>query len=536
MKLMFILLLAGTLPGVVASEGATAASARGKTSIRSDFNGDGFSDLAVGIQRKTVKGQDEAGAVQILYGSDDGIQADQPDDQLWTQDSPGVKDEAEPLDRFGSALAAGDFNADGYADLAVGVPSEGYGGVDYGAGVAEVLYGSAAGLQADGPDDQWWSQDSPGVEDRGESKEYFGSALSSGDFDADGFADLAVGVIDEDGRSESDFHAGAVNVLYGSLDGLQVESPLDQIWSQSTPGVKGRSEGTSNACECFGAALTNADFNGDGFDDLVIGIFGEGDDERGSAGAVEVLYGSDDGLQAGAPDDQLWSQDSPGVRDHADEGDIFGVTLAAGDFNSDGFADLAVGAQNEGAKGKTEGGIVEVLYGAARGLQASSPDDQLWSQASAGVKDKFEGGDLFGRALAAEDFNVDGFDDLVVGVNENAAGAAVVFYGSPDGLQTASPDDQLWSQASPGVKGETGDHGFGRSLSAGDFNGDGVNDLAVGVPFEGTAVQGAVSVLYSSAQGIQADAPDDQLWSQASQGVKGTPEPSDNFSLALVSG
>jgi FG-GAP repeat protein len=536
-RLVIVLLLWGVLPApAFAGARQSHQLSPREAETRSDFNGDGFSDLAVGIKRETLHGMEEAGAVSVLYGSSAGLQAGQPDDQLWTQDSPGVKDEVEALDRFGSALAAGDFNEDGYADLAIGVPSEGFGSVDYGAGVVEVLYGSPAGLQADGPDDQLWSQDSPGVQDRAGEKEYFGTALSGGDFNGDGFADLAVGVIDESGTSENDVDSGAVNVLYGSNEGLQVASPQDQIWSQASPGVKGRPEGNTEACECFGGSLANSDFNGDGFDDLAIGVYGEGDQRKGSAGAVAVLYGSGEGLQADAPDDQLWSQDSPGVRDHADGSDIFGVTVAAGDFNGDGYGDLGVGAQNESAKGGQDGGIVEVLYGAPLGLQAFSPDDQLWSQASMGVKDRFEDQDLFGRALGVADFNGDGFGDLAVGVSENSSGAAAVLYGSAAGLQSSAPDDQLWSQASPGVKGSPGDDGFGRALAAADFNGDAVDDLAVGVPFEEDGDPGAVAVLYGTTAGLQADAPDDQLWSQASPGVKGRPEDSDNFGLALGSG
>src|SRR6266542_308732 len=66
-----------------------------KTGLFSDFNGDGFADLAVGVPNESVKEVSSAGAVNVLYGSAGGLQALSPRNQLWSQDSPGVEDSAE---------------------------------------------------------------------------------------------------------------------------------------------------------------------------------------------------------------------------------------------------------------------------------------------------------------------------------------------------------------------------------------------------------------------------------------------------------
>ena len=110
------------------------------------------------------------------------------------------------------------------------------------------------------------------------------------------------------------------------------------------------------------------DFNGDGFGDLAIGAPGE----NLGAGAVHVLYGSATGLTTTGS--QFLSQGAGGIADAAEAGDEFGRSLAVGNFNSDGFNDLAIGApgENRGA------GTVHVLYGSASGLTATG--SQQWTQ------------------------------------------------------------------------------------------------------------------------------------------------------------
>jgi hypothetical protein len=94
--------------------------------------------------------------------------------QLWQQDSPGIPSNPETNDFFGAALAAGDFNNDGFFDLAIGVPGESIGSVA-GAGVLHVLYGSVSGLTAQG--NQLWHLDSPGIIGSPDSSDAFGGAL-----------------------------------------------------------------------------------------------------------------------------------------------------------------------------------------------------------------------------------------------------------------------------------------------------------------------------------------------------------------------
>jgi hypothetical protein len=95
---------------------------------------------------------------------------------------------------------------------------------------------------------------------------------------------------------------------------------------------------------------------------------------------------------------------------HRRKWDRFGSALAAGDFNGNGKADLAVGMPGENFGGATDAGIVVVLYGSTNGLLPASWE-RLGQQRVGGLD---ESGDQFGLALAAGDFDNDGKDDLAV--------------------------------------------------------------------------------------------------------------------------
>jgi FG-GAP repeat protein len=421
-----------------------------------------------------------------------------------------------------------DFDNDGFADLAVGVPLEDVQGRD-GAGAVNVLYGSAGGLTGTGSQLFW--QGASGVAGTAEATDEFGSSLAAGDFDNDGFADLAVGVpLEAIGSIRG---AGAVNILYGSANGLTGTG--SQLFRQGAGGVAGNLE----AGDSFGSALSAGDFDNDGFSDLAVGAPDEAIGTVRFAGAINVLYGSADGL-TGTGSQAFWQGPSGGVAGNPQSEDGFGSSLAAGDFNNNGLADLAVGVPGEsmGVLSRGGAGAVNVLYGSAGGLRGTG--SQLFRQGAGGVGGTLEFGDGFGAALSAGNFGNGAAADLAVGVpleditgHENA-GAVNVLYGSAGGLTGAG--GQMFWQGPGGVTGtlESFDW-FGDALSAGDFNNNGPAELAVGVPHEaiGTvSLAGAVNVLPGTTAGLTGVG--SQGFWQGSGGAAGTLEADDQFGSALV--
>lgn len=258
-----------------------------------------------------------------------------------------VSSSAEIGARFGYALAVGDFNDDGFDDLAIGVPYQSYqGDYDRRGGAVMVAYGAWDGLNDDN------ALPAPGIMLYGgiggppQHLERFGWSLAVGDFDGDGYDDLAVGAPGFDISASSE---GAVYTFSGGSVGLSTLA--DIRWTQAVL------VGFADNSEQFGHSLAAGDIDGDGRDDLAIGIPWDRVNSV-AQGSVAVLYANAGGLAV--PGNQLWNQESPGVYGDGESGDLFGwcnafglvpqenahfgKSAAVGNFNGRGAPEIVIGA------------------------------------------------------------------------------------------------------------------------------------------------------------------------------------------------
>jgi hypothetical protein len=460
------------------------------------------------------------------------------------QDEGAVTGAAGNGDEFGAALAFGDFDGDGRKDLAVGVPGEDA-GIALNAGLVQVFYGTSAGL-ATARQQAFDQDDVPGDDGGTETGDQFGFALAAGDFDGDGFDDLAIG-----SPFEAYFYdvscgelafceaGGLVHVVFGSSTGLVPSSAVffgpDTFSTIMTSPAK------------IGYALAAGRFSGGPKAELLIGAPGvfnglllpeeygavdiyrvdtarhfdyvggitrigkERNDRLGEAAAVGHFAGGSQSFGvAGCPECDVAGDNDAGaivVGDTTDTeilqtdfgsagsggDDLFGSALAVGDFDGDGRDDLAIGAPGKDDLSATDSGRVYVAYGSASGLDTSDFQILRWNNFPGQVAQDH---DELGAALAAGDYDGDGRDDLFLGSPNKGSddrGFVYFLHGSASGLVVGAG----FNFSEPFLLGTAeADAHFGAVLAMGDLDGDGTDELAIGVPDKDSSGHGDAGMVY----------------------------------------
>jgi len=396
-----------------------------------------------------------------------------------------------------SVSAAGDINGDGLDDLVIGAPFSDVAASN--SGRSYVLFGSQKPLAH--PFELATVNGLNGFVLRGiQSNDGSGFSVSeAGDINADGIDDLLIGAPQTNGQLIGEAYA-----FFGSNSGLP--NPFDLINLNGLNGVVLTGE---DATDYAGFTVSIAgDINGDGIDDVIIGA-PSSSAGGGASGISYVVFGS-----SGAWTNPLALSGLDGSNGFAllgSTGDQSAYSVsAAGDVNGDGFDDLIIGSPYAAAD---ESGGAYLVFGSGQPFPANVQLGGI-----NGVNGLFLVGEdplsLTGHSVSgAGDINSDGVDDLIIGawksnLNGFDSGRAYVVFGSNSSLPHPFQLSSLNGLNGFWIDGQGESERLGFSVSGiGDFNGDGVDDIAVGAPTFGGErpnpnSSGRSYVIFGSDQGL----------------------------------
>jgi FG-GAP repeat/FG-GAP-like repeat len=408
-----------TVADAVLTSSVNGARLGGSVAGAGDLNGDGYSDLIVGAPNYNG-GLVNEGAAFVYFGGAGATLNDVVDGDLQNNQADAFMG--------GSVAGVGDVNGDGYSDVAVGAAA--WDATVSGNEGRVFVYFGGAGSSFNTTSDVTLFSSQVGAA--------FGSSVSGGDINADGFSDIIVGSILYDSGQADEGNAFA---YFGSAS---FDIVTDGTLQSNVVGAQ------------FGASVSVVgDVNGDGYADVLAGApaYTNGQNAEGAA----YLYFGGAGTSINSTADALIEGDLANVE--------FGRSVgSAGDTNGDGYTDVLIGAPLFDAPANDEG-RAQLYLGGSGAFET-------------GVDQEFTGAALsrMGFGVSGGDVNGDGFSDVLLGApgfngGLAAEGGAFLYFG---GARMAD------TQFDASVTSLQGSGQAGRSVATGDVNGDGYSDLIVG--------------------------------------------------------
>ncbi len=442
-----------------------------------DINGDGLDDIIIGNDRGNPNGN-RSGESYVVFGNANGFSSSLNLTALDGTDGFVIKG-IDPLDNSGRAVShAGDVNDDGIDDLIIGAnggdPNGSYSGESY------VVFGNANGFASSFNLDDLDGSNGFSINGIDAFDNSGGSVSSAGDINGDGIDDLIIGA---KGGDPNGINSGESYIVFGKSNGFASSLNLSDL-----NGTNGLVINGIDSYDTAGHVVSSAgDINGDGIGDLIIGA-AYAKPNGNYSGESYVVFGNAIGFGS-----SLNLSDLDGtngfVINGIDSTDFSGRSLSsAGDINDDGIDDLVIGAPFADPNGDNSGESY-VVFGNAKGFGSRLNLSDL-DGTNGFVINGIDSADTSGRSVSnAGDINGDGVDDLIIGANGgdpngDGSGESYVIFGNTNSFSSSLNLSDLNGTNGFVIHGIQNGEGSGYAVSsAGDINGDGMDDLLIGAPY-----------------------------------------------------
>lgn len=463
-----------------------------------DINGDGIDDFIIGARNADPNGVNNGGETYVVFGSNEGFAS-----TISLADLDGtngfVLNGVEVHDRAGAKVSsAGDVNGDGYDDILVWSEDADPNGV-WNAGATYVVFGSGDGFTAelnlsslDGTNGFVIN----GITEQSET--YAGRPVASaGDINGDGYDDIVIGVSMTDVGVYAS--AGQSYIVYGAADGFSASIDLSNL--DGTNGF------VINGDQVFGGsgyAVSGAgDFNGDGIDDVIISSHSSDYNTTNAVGEAHILFGTTDGFGATFELRDIDGSNGVTFRGINSNDNMSWDVSSAGDVNGDGIDDIILGAIVADPNGVNWAGESYIVFGSTEPFPSTINLSSLDGTNGFAIQGVHEDSRTGWMVSGAGDINGDGYDDVIIGMDpllSTAAEEAYVVFGGADGFDPILDLSSLDGTNGFVLHGINASDGVGTALSsAGDVNGDGIDDLLIGARYadaSGLVSSGESYVIY----------------------------------------
>ncbi|MDD1461089.1 DUF4114 domain-containing protein [Dolichospermum sp. ST_sed2] len=467
-----------------------------------DINRDGLDDIVIGSPLSDRNDQSNSGKTYVVFGKNNFQQTIDPSTLNVTPDLV-INGVGEGDESGHSVSNIGDINGDGIDDLAIGAPLSDINGNNSGA--AYIIFGSEESNYFSNPIELSNLDTTQGLTIKGgQSGDHAGWSVSSaGDFNGDDIKDLLIGATSP--NDDESGNQGEAYIIFGKKDGFGSTSTLDL----SNIGVNDGLKIISNDDDNLGYSVSDAgDINGDNIDDIIVGAPYAND----NSGSSFVIYGrkkveSENSLTSNIINVSNLSS-SNGFTFNGQSGDKSGFSVSkAGDINGDNIDDIIIGAKDGNPNDKEFAGRAYVVFGKQGGFDSNLTLSNLNGTNGFTINGITPFDNTGSSVSALGDFNGDNVDDIIVGaINAtNSSGRGYVIYGSKTGF---APTFELSSFDTSNYDGKKGfiidgveNSNLGHSVSsAGDVNGDSVNDLIISAPFANSQA-GEAYVMFGTGTG-----------------------------------